>query len=614
MRRLLGLATALVVATSVGHGQSPTLIVNGSLNVAQIPVGSTLAAQVSGPTGLDWYWFFDPFPGISVVNGVTVPLAFSPAAFEIVGGTPFPSTGLSVSVTVPADPALVGTSLNSLAAWIDPNAPAGFLVSNLVSLSFLPPGTSPLARNPQPPDATFVLTRTSGPPGVSCLNTAPLTSQLFAPASCGPNTQAPVVHGAAVTGNVTLSPHPLVGTIHVGAVRDAEIGHFLLTAVSPGNTTNTMANPGRGSLVPGVPDVQNGTTLCGLRNVLGVNSTLSPPLQPLGNFLYLIDETAGEVRIFNSYDFTPIGTLSGIVSPGGLGMSPDLTYLYVSSSTAQGAVHRIHANPTSPHFHMLDATVDVGAFPRAISVQPGNEDVFVVNSGDNSFSVIDSPTHTERVRMVDPQAQGPRDIFITHRMTGPGLTNEYFAYITNEFSDNVTVYGSDSPVAWSTPPEGRLWTTQTGFQRPTHGCWNWRTYITLTSEPGCFIANSAGTTVDELTMFNFLLEAPPGFPSPPPRRDHHILKSYASQQVGNNLGSPSDVSIDNHSGLFNSLVIGLTDDKGVCDPSIGNGVPSVVLVSYPAAGIVASFNAAAPQAIASASVPGCDFLQSFYDQ
>jgi hypothetical protein len=56
------------------------------------------------------------------------------------------------------------------------------------------------------------------------------------------------------------------------------------------------------------------------------------------------------------------------------------------------------------------------------------------------------------------------------------------------------------------------------------------------------------------------------------------------------------------------------NNKAAADPSVGNGIPSVVLVSYPSAGVVAAFAYDSPILLGSASIPGCDFMQSYYDQ
>jgi DNA-binding beta-propeller fold protein YncE len=525
---------------------------------------------------------------------------FNPAAF------PFPQVPPNCQTAMgpfPAAPCYM--SFNGGATDRSGNA----LVSDFALRFVFAPG-QPLARNPQPPDAVFVGRQGGAQRGVACINTATTTVSAIP----GGNFQLPPWAGGQIQGVISMRPNPLANPSILGAPKDLEVGHFIRSLTVPGQGTNVVSVIGRGTVaVAGVPDAQNGGFPTSVGNLV---CPMQPvPVQPLGNFLYVVDSEANAVKVFNGYNFQLITTLVGIPSPEGLGISPDLTFLYVSNFN-QGTIQQIFANPGVPQFHTIARTITVGAGPSAISVCPNNEDVFVCNFAGNSFSIVDTATFLTRITLNDAAALGPSDCFITNRMLGMGLTNAYTAFIPNRFSNNVTIYESDSPAVPENSLQGVVKGNQAGFAGPRRGTWNWQTYIGGTTEPGAFIANTTSNRVDELTMQNFTLSPPPNFPGPPGTRTYRILKSLNATglgAVGN--ASPSDATIDNFSGIYNFCAFGNNNNKALADPAQGGGIPSVVLVSYPAAGLVVTFTyGSGGIVLSSASVPGCDFLQSYYDQ
>ena len=187
------------------------------------------------------------------------------------------------------------------------------------------------------------------------------------------------------------------------------------------------------------------------------------------------------------------------------------------------------------------------------------------------------------------------------------------AFIPNLFSNSVTVYESaGGGVVLENLPEGRIIGHEAGFLGPAHGTWNWQTYINIgpsgLNGPGCFIANSLGSSVDRLYLSNFTLSPPPGFPGPAGTR------VFTQGPVGTTFSNPSDVCIDNMSGLYNANVVGFTNNKVACDASFGAGVPSVLVASYPGAGKCVAYDYNSPAFFSEVSVGGCDFLQTYYDQ
>ena len=471
----------------------------------------------------------------------------------------------------------------------------------------------PLARNPQPPDCVFIGRQGGAQRGLAALNTA--TTMTSAGAG---NNQIPPWGGGQVVGATSLSPNPVSNPNILGAPKDIEVGQWILSQTIPGQGANMITAISRGTLaVAGVPDTQNGTAPTSVRIIPcpPPGPGLPPPPQPLGNFVYVVDSESNSVKVFNGYNFQLITSLVGVPSPEGLGISPDLQFLYVSNFN-QGTIQQVFANPGVPQFHTIARTIQVGAGPSAISVQPGNEDVFVCNFAGNSFSIVDTSSFMTRVTLSDPSAVGPSDCFITNRMNGMGLTNAYTAFIPNFFSNNVTVYESDSFSVPENSLQGVIKGNRAGFQGPRRGTWNWITYIGGSTEPGCFIANTQGARVDELTMQNFTLSPPPNFPGPAGMRTYRVLKSLdPSSLPGFNGARPTDVCIDNFSGLYNFCANGNNNNKALADPAFGGGIPSVVLVSYPSVGLVASFTfGSGGTFLGSSSVPGCDFMQTYYDQ
>ena len=67
-------------------------------------------------------------------------------------------------------------------------------------------------------------------------------------------------------------------------------------------------------------------------------------------------------------------------------MGPNLDFLAVTNQGAN-SVTFIDIRPKSATLHKIVKTTLVGAAPRGIAWQPGNEDILVVNEGANSMSM-----------------------------------------------------------------------------------------------------------------------------------------------------------------------------------------------------------------------------------
>lgn len=607
---------AVIVTVAGTLPAQDTLLINGSPGASSAPLGSTLVVQLDGPAGTVHVWGFDTDPGpTTLTGGVVAPIGFSMNFVDIGGGAPFPSSGRRVlTTTVTSDPALVGTTWYSVAAFVDPTVPLGATLTNAASFTVTTPGTPRLARNPQSPDLVLVGSADQTLRGVGALNTAGLMSNAMgtAPGTFNP---IPVSAGESVVGAATLEPDRLTDSAVLGRVLDMEIGAWLRSATALNTGENVLPNPGRSStLRPGVPDTQNGTTPAGMMELIlpAFVPPPFPPLQPWGQYVYVADGDAGTVRVLDSFTWTPIATLQGPTSASALGIAPDLSRLYASDAVT-GTLHVFDANPLSPNFHNQLTTIQVGLNPIAVTVQPSSEDVFVANFGESTVSVIDTGTLTEITRF--NTGLGPTDIAVTPRMLGVGLTQAYTAFVTNFWDDSVTIWESDAPGLGFFG----VVTTITGFSGPRRAVWNWQSYIWtpgIGAKPGAFIVNSTGTTVDELTLYNFTLGICPGFPPCfPGTRFYSIQRSFDSAGTPAAGASPTDVAIDPLSGLYSIALTGAVDNKLICDPAFGNGNgPTVLLVAYPSVGVVVLFDYTSTNVRGTIVVPGCELLHAFYDQ
>ncbi|MSR75923.1 MAG: hypothetical protein EXS14_10695 [Planctomycetes bacterium] len=599
--------TGLIGVTNAGAGQYQ----NYSSGHASLPVTSQNPALLAGTLLMRPALLPVPgsLPGYSPALGTTDPQAAIVDVVLVSGGSAFAVPPFPL---VPANGTTCYTAAGAGVVDRQANPLNMGALNNDFWLRYVYAAGPALARNPQPPDATFVGRQALH--GLATVNSASTTTN----STATPNTQVPVTYGSSVTGLLSMGLNPLNNINVLGVPTDIEVGAWVLTQTNPLQGTNIMTNPGRAPVTTaGVPDSQFGTTPTGLVQLVAPqNPPFPPPQQPWGNFLYVVDSDSQSLKVFNGYNFQLISSMSGVGAPGGLGIAPDLSYLYVSNQN-QNTVQRIFANPAQPQFHTIAGLITgVGPAPRSVAVMPANEDVFVCNYAGNSFSIIDTATQQVRVTLTASGSIGPSDVCVTGRMLGQGLTNAYTAFILNAFSNDITIYESDSPVVTENTLQGVVKGGVTGMSYPLRGCWNWLSYIGATTGPGCFVANSGGTTVNQLCLNNFTLGPAPNFPGPPGTRTYQNVMTFDGSS-NPNIGTahPSDVTVDNHSGLFNINVAGLSNNKFACDPSGGGGVPSVILVSYPSAGRVASFSYTVGNTLlSSTTVPGCDFLQSYYDQ
>lgn len=168
--------------------------------------------------------------------------------------------------------------------------------------------------------------------------------------------------------------------------------------------------------------------------------------QQVGNFLYVADATTGNLQVVNSNTFQVITSLD-LPDPAGVAVRSDNRYVYTANA-GDDTVSIIGADPTQVDFHQELARIPVGRGPKAISCQGNGEDVLVVNSLDNTISIVELGTLSVR-KTLDALIDGPREMVVTSRQNGYGWNaGVYFAYIANFTGNNIVVYesGPDGPL------------------------------------------------------------------------------------------------------------------------------------------------------------------------
>ncbi len=161
--------------------------------------------------------------------------------------------------------------------------------------------------------------------------------------------------------------------------------------------------------------------------------------QQVGHFLYVVDRVRREVVVVNSNRMLVLDRIE-LPDPTSLAMSPELDFLAVTNATV-GTVSFVDVDPTSATFHEVVTTVSVGAGPRGIAWEPGNEDILVCNELDGTLSVISAFSLSVRKTVAGALTQ-PFEVAITPRQLGLGFNRGvYFAYVLNR-NGEVAVFES----------------------------------------------------------------------------------------------------------------------------------------------------------------------------
>jgi YVTN family beta-propeller protein len=174
---------------------------------------------------------------------------------------------------------------------------------------------------------------------------------------------------------------------------------------------------------------------------------LVPPIyqsrQQIGNYLFVADGVNRKVHALNSNTMELIQSVS-LPDPYGMGLSPDLDRLYVSNE-GDDTLSIVDADPLSLTFMTELKRIPVGSGPRAVTVDPDNEDVFVLNYLANTITIVDVNSATVRKTLSQNGINRPHEMACGMResLGGPGFSSgTYHGYISNFSGNNVLVYQS----------------------------------------------------------------------------------------------------------------------------------------------------------------------------
>ena len=194
--------------------------------------------------------------------------------------------------------------------------------------------------------------------------------------------------------------------------------------------------------------------------------------------------------------------------------------------------------------------------------------------------------------------QGPTEVFANARFACMGCTFAYQGYITNSLDDTVTVYESESiQIGVSNGVFGNNIQVITGYSSPMFGIWNQQSFVSLQgiNSMGSLVANRQSNDVFQVSMINWGLAPPVGFPGPPAFRTfQNVLTLTPPPALA--LGAPGDITID-------SMTFLLT-----CPMTV-----RVYIVTYPSTSQVATYAAATGTFFGSVTQPGTRIF-SFIDQ
>jgi len=495
---------------------------------------------------------------ISPKSGQTTRVTFTPIA-------KFPGNTLVVTNVYSAASTLLGGPPPYHPGVIDPS---GNILSpnNLTDAAYtFTTGSGPaLANNPIDPEAIHFITTSSG---MGTVRTNPLDR-----AATG---QEDVVQEVNENGDVNQ--------LFPGGVLDAVVGPFIANVMGTGS--NTINDPPRQCLywLAGLPQRGNPPNthivepgkytppgiaddlLCtGVRRLPSEPPPYPPPnnwcpesitpgfqnikpAEPLGVYLFVTNEAEDVVHCVSSHTFQILKDIK-TPDPRGLGISPDLTMLYVSNFGANSmSVLDITAGPDGLPKGEMVRQVHVGMGPGGVAAQPNGEDVLVCNRLGKTVSVISvsnlgSPGDPVRVTM---QSGDPYEVTAGARLTN--LLLPYYGFVTNPGTNQVSIFesgprqingfGRDQVIdiigdlGRPMGINGDQWFNTSTYQNPIPP---------NDSMTGAFVVMHDSGTVAHLKATRFSI---PFFPNPPPALVEARFEIATQYKVGD---SPKDVCVDNN--------------------------------------------------------------------
>lgn len=259
----------------------------------------------------------------------------------------------------------------------------------------------------------------------------------------------------------------------------------------------------------------------------------------LGTTIFIADTENDVLRMLNGNSALEIDRLP-LPDPTGLAISADSGTVFVSNYS-RNSVSVVRVTPNAMHVEREittnpeDPELAVGRGPRAIAAQPDGEDVVVLNTFDDTLSLL-SPANGYEVRKVVASSVGPDayDVAVTARAAaypaGPGT---WFAYVTNRSSDSISIFESGPSFPIFLGPDDILTVLQdsNGFpiRRPTGMQTD---LVTGYAGEGMWYVNSEDGSVGHIGLQAIGPPPSPYFPSPSPTRVFATLSRVPGLGVG----------------------------------------------------------------------------------
>lgn len=498
------------------------------------PGAITLGAQsIGGPGGGG--------PAL-VITGTTTGSPNNSCRYTFTPSTKLPgsSPGASVVVTATLATGLVRDFAGNI---LGPAPGMGVPPANTTSFTMEQGPT--ISNNPVPPNALWF--GTTGPNSVGVVGINAVGTDAFSPI-LNVETDGDGIPTIADDNTVIATS---VNT-DVGRITDIVLGDFINTGLinpscnvyPPGGFQQPIPSFGGTVITPPFPNppasLPLGSTFCGLFDFCGgliglPNSSSSD----IGSRVYVADTDNNVIRVLNSNTSLEIEQVP-VPDPAGIAITAPLTDLLVSNFSTNSVsvfdlttgsmvfVKEVNVNPTDP-------ALAVGRGPKSIAGQPDNEDILVLNTRDETMSLL-SPANGFEVRKVVASTIGPDPVEVSATWRQPPFvpfqgTGTWFAYISNRGGNSISVFesGPNFPVVIGPDDIKILLEGSTNFtiDEPTSVHTDLATGI---FGDGVFVLNAGNGTVTHITL-NFIGPPPsPYFPNPAPNRSW--IEVFATQSFG----------------------------------------------------------------------------------
>ena len=215
----------------------------------------------------------------------------------------------------------------------------------------------------------------------------------------------------------------VVGSIHVGA-------NPLGVAVDPDSRHAFVTNFSENSV--SVIDTASGKLI---KNVPVGDNPASVAVFPRGHYALVTNFYAHTVSVINSATLAVVGTIPVGISPDGVAIDPRGELAYVANS-GSNTVSVIDVKNQK-----LVRTIVVGRAPQKVAIDPDGKHIYVTNFGDNTVSVIDAPMQLDlayvqsllklKVNNVIPVGINPRGLAVD--------PDSHHAFVVNTGEDTMSV-------------------------------------------------------------------------------------------------------------------------------------------------------------------------------